>query len=101
MASLATLMDEVADLVGPLIAAAREVRPSEMGLDNRAASRLWVGEDFIAVPLGGDRTLQYYGGFEYVDGEHRLVFGDWVFYSTESERVQGCVERLYGEEGEE
>ncbi len=62
----------------------------------RAANRLWIGSDFIAVRKHDDRSLQYYGGFEYVDKEHRTECGEYVFYSTEDDRVQGhheCFEQ--------
>ena len=58
-----------------------------IGLDPRSALSLWVGSDFIAVAARDDRTLQYYGGFEYVDKECRVECGEYVFYSIEDERV--------------
>jgi len=64
-----------------------EVTAEEVGLDRRAAYRLYVSEDTIAVSKDADRTLQYYGGFEYVDKEYRQEMGDWVFYFADDERI--------------
>ena len=60
---------------------------SLLGLDRRAASSCWVGEDYIAVAVRDDRTLQYYGGFEYVEKSCRVECGEYVFYSIEDGRV--------------
>jgi len=47
----------------------------------------WVTDDGIVVTTLQDRNLQYYGGYEYVDKEFRVVIGDYVYYSAEDERV--------------
>lgn len=79
---------------------ASEVTAEDVGLDRRAAYRLFVKDNVIAVPKGNDRTLQYYGGFEYIDKEYRHELGDWVFYIAEDSygddpcRVQRCLDRL-------
>ena len=57
----------------------RVVKSSEVGLDNRSAYQLFINEDYIAVGKGNRRTLDYYGGFEYVDEEHVTVLGDYIF----------------------
>lgn len=69
-----------------------KVSADKLGLDIRAGYGLWVCEDGIAVTHATDRTLQYYGGFEYIDKEDRTVIGDWVFYSRNSERVADCLD---------
>ena len=75
-----------------------EVTPDQVGLDRRAAYRLWVCEDAIAVRKDDDSRLQYYGGFEYVDKEFRKEYGDWVFYFSDDERVGEHLERYFEEE---
>ena len=85
------------DLAEDALLSAGEYRPEALGLDHRAAHTIHVGTGFLAVTREADRTLQYYGGFEYVDREHRLQLGDWVFYSADSDRVQGCIERISDE----
>jgi hypothetical protein len=73
----------------------QEVTPEEIGLDTRAAPRLFINEEFIAVSKGNRRNLDYYGGFEYVDEEYITVIGDMVFYSAEDERVRDHLAEYY------
>ena len=79
----------------------REVTPQELGLDPRAGYHLFINEDYIAVSKGNRRTLDYYGGFEYVDEEHVTVLGDMVFYSTDDERVQDHLDEFFIKEDAE
>ncbi len=74
-----------------------EVLPEHCGLDRRAGYRFWLGEQGIAVPKDSDNSLQYYGGFEYVNKEHRREYGDWVIYSAEAGRVQDCIDYYHTE----
>jgi hypothetical protein len=69
----------------------------DLGLDPRAGYSLFVNEDFIAVSVGNSRSLDYYGGFEYVDSDSTFTVGDYKFYSTESDRVEECVMIYYAE----
>ena len=82
----------VAEYVGKL----EEVTAEALGLDSRSAYRLYIDEDrtCIVVSKASDRTLQYYGGFEYIEKEYRKELGDWVFYFDESERVADCFKSL-------
>lgn len=79
-----------------------EVSASDLGLDNRAGYRLYVNEDAIAIQKDRDNSLQYYGGFEYIDKEYRAEMGDWVFYMKDDEdgRVASCLDRYFGEEND-
>ena len=79
----------------------REVTPKEIGLDSRAGYNLFINEDYIAVSKGNRRTLDYYGGFEYVDEEHVTVLGDMVFYSADDERVQDHLDEFFMQEKED
>ena len=71
------------------------VTPKEIGLDDRSSYQLFINEDYIAVGKGSRRTLDYYGGFEYVDEEHVTVLGNYVFYSSDDERVQGHLDEFF------
>lgn len=64
------------------------------GLDERAVGRFWFNEDYFAIPIGSQRRLEYYGGFEYVDREYVRTYGDYVFYSTQDERVMDVIASL-------
>ena len=66
-------------------------RPELAGLDTRSGEIL-VGEDFIASAR--PQSLDYYGGFEYVQAEHVLVLGKMKIYSIESDRVARCLATL-------
>lgn len=101
MSVLYELMNEINGRVEGLIEEEfREVTPKDVGLDTRAAYRLFINESFIAVSKGNRRTLDYYGGFEYVDEENVTVLGDYVFYSADDERVQGHLDEFFLQENE-
>lgn len=73
-----------------------QVPATDLGLDIRCG-RLMVDdeEEVIAVPNHNIRTLDYYGGFEYIkEGEGRVTIGDWTFFTSDSERVSDCFEAL-------
>ena len=92
------LLHDVNVLVDTALTEARQVGANALGLDNRACwSYLKVTEEFIAVPLAQDRSMRYYGGFEYVNDEHRQQLGEWVFYSVESRRVREHLSNKFPE----
>ena len=102
MSMLYELISEINSKVEGLIDEEfREVTPKEVGLDSRAGYRLFINEEYIAVSIGNRRSLDYYGGFEYVDEEHITVLGDMVFYSSDDERVQGHLDEFFMQEKEE
>jgi hypothetical protein len=71
------------------------VNADRLGLDIRAGYKLFVNEDAIAVAKHNDRTLQYYGGFEYIkEGEGRTTIGDYTFFTSDNERVNDCFDAL-------
>lgn len=77
------------------------VNANKLGLDIRAGYQLFVNEDAIVVTKSSDRSLQYYGGFEYVDKDYRHEMGDFVFYMADDDRVREHIETFYCEEHEE
>jgi hypothetical protein len=96
------LLHDVNEMVGQALAETQSVSPEALGLDRRASwSELKVTDEFIAVPESQDRTMRYYGGFEYVSEEHRTVLGDWVFYSVESNRVREHLGHVFPELAEQ
>ena len=86
---LNSLQWEINQKVEAIIDEMREVRPDDLGLDKRCAYHLFIDEEYIAVQKSDLKNLRYYGGFEYVDEEHVLAIGDYVFYHAEDERVAG------------
>ena len=102
MSALRELLSEMNSKVEGLIDEEfREVTPKEIGLDSRAGYRFFINEDYIAVSRGNRRSLDYYGGFEYVDEEHITVLGDMVFYSSDDERVQDHLNEFFIQEDAE
>lgn len=71
----------------------KQVKAAELGLDPRCG-RLYIDDECIAVDASNDRTLQYYGGFEYVDKDYRTEIGGYVFYSREDDRVAEHMDTL-------
>lgn len=64
----------------------------ELGLDERSFyGEVYVSNEYIAAGINSNRSLQYYGGFEYVDEENRTQVGEYVFYSADSDRVADCI----------
>lgn len=100
--SLYDLDEVVASAAEDLILQSEKVTDlSTLGLDQRASyGGVWIdlrNEEFVAVTKNADRSLQYYGGFEYIDKEYRKEYGDYVFYMNEQNgdgRVASCFERL-------
>jgi len=76
----------------------RRVSAEECGLDLRCGQLTLSQEGEILIESHKDATLQYYGGFEYIDATDRVVIGDWVVYSGDSDRVSRCFEWLEEEQ---
>jgi len=102
MSDLYTIKNVINEMVDQLIDDEfRLVKPKEVGLDVRSAYDLFINEDYIAIRKDNRRTLDYYGGFEYVDEEHVTVMGDYVFYSADDERVQDHLDEFFLQEESE
>ena len=87
-------IESINDRITAYVGKMEEFLPTDLGLDSRSAYRLYVDKDrtCIVVNKHDDRTLQYYGAFEYVDKDYRREMGNWVFYSSEDERVFSHLE---------
>tara|TARA_R110002153_G_scaffold36023_6_gene106832 strand:+ start:1526 stop:1840 length:315 start_codon:yes stop_codon:yes gene_type:complete len=67
-----------------------EVNASKVGLDRRAGT-VFVCSEFIACQ--SSRSLDYYGGFEYVDEEDTIEVGSYKFYANQNDnRVTSAIE---------
>ena len=100
MSQVLDLMQDLETQIRNTVAALPEVRAEDLGLDRRAAYTIWVDEDVLIVRKSEDRTLQYFGGFEYVDASARMECGDYVIYSDSDSRVYDCLD-YYNETVEE
>lgn len=67
--------------------------PKAFGLDQRAfGEAITDGYDYIIIKKFDDRSLQYYGGFEYVDKKYRREYGNFVIYESSDSRVYDALE---------
>jgi len=89
-------LDNIDDRVTSFVSTFNEFLPEDLGLDRRAGYRFYVDSGYacIAIQKRDDKTLQYYGGFEYVDKEFRREVGNWVFYFDEDSRVSRAISYL-------
>ena len=70
-----------------------------MGIDPRSMYDCWFTDKELIVSEAESRSLNYYGGFEYVDLEYVMAIGGYVIYSGEDSRVQSVLQCLNGIEG--
>jgi uncharacterized protein YacL (UPF0231 family) len=100
MSQVLNLVNELDDQIHNALKDLPCVSADMLGLDRRAAYSVWVDEDAVIVRKNEDRTLQYYGGFEYVDKDARIECGDYVIYTDNAGRVADCLD-YYNETEEE
>ena len=66
------------------------VNADQVGLDFRCGMvYVSVADDFVAV--SGNYSINYYGGFEYIDSDYITTIGHMTFYSGETSRVEDCI----------
>lgn len=97
MTSINELIESINEKIDHMTADMETVSADKLGLDIRAGHRLHINEDCIIVEKQNDRSLQYYGGFEYIDKSCRQEIGDYVIYLLDDDRVNRCLDRFYGE----
>jgi hypothetical protein len=94
MKTLDDLFYEVEDLCARFFKDWKEADAAALGLDPRAHyGTLYYSRDGIAVD-GNTRSLDYYGGFEYVKGDDRKEIGPWTVYLSSSKRIRGHLQRV-------
>jgi hypothetical protein len=91
MQSITDYIAEVNDTAEQLVQSMARVSADSVGLDARCG-RLRINSDCIVVTKAQDRTMQYYGGFEYVDKDCRTELGDYVVYTADDGRVSRCID---------
>jgi len=87
------LQDQIDNLIDQYLEDSNAARVSAeaVGLDSRAGYVfVSIEEGWIAAVAGNVRSLEYYGGFEYVDD--KLSVGEMTFYSSDSSRVADAIE---------
>ena len=88
---IANLIEEIGNRMEEIVSGLDLVNADKIGLDRRAGFVL-VSREGIVVPERHVRTLEYYGGFEYVDRDCVYKLGSYTFYSRDDERVYEAVE---------
>lgn len=91
---------EIDNLVDEIVGQMKRVRSEEIGLDGRCGT-VYIDYDFVCVNVRNQQTIEYYGGFEYIDKEFVKTYGDYVFYSRDHDRVNDCLDYFEGNEMEE
>ena len=95
------LQDQIDNLIDQYLEDSNAARVSAeaVGLDSRAGYVFVSTEEgWIAAVAGNVRSLEYYGGFEYVDD--KLSIGEMTFYSSDSSRVADAIEYYNNKQGE-
>ncbi len=62
---------------------------NDVGLDMRVGT-LYINTQDRVIASNNQRSLEYYGGFEYIDKEMVTTVGDWTFY--QGDRVDECID---------
>ena len=94
------LEQQVEELVNKYIEESEAVcvNADQVGLDFRCGMvYVSVADDYVAV--SGNGSINYYGGFEYINSDFITTIGHMTFYSGETERAQDCI-RYYIENTE-
>ena len=88
------LEQQVEELVNRYIEESEAVCVSseQVGLDYRCG-RVYVSvaDDFVAVS-GSGSSINYYGGFEYIDSDYITTIGHITFYSGDHSRVRDAID---------
>ena len=87
--------EQMTQMANRFVSQMNEVQARDLGLDPRSFyGYAYVDETAIAVIKDQAHSLDYYGGFEYVDKDYRREVGDYVFYLAEDDRVRSHIERF-------
>ena len=70
---------------------AQRVSAEAVGLDHRAGY-LFISTEEGWIASRNTRSLEYYGGFEYIGEEYRVTVGEITFYSSDHSRVADAIE---------
>lgn len=87
------LQNQIRNLVDEYFEDSGAVRVSAeaVGLDHRAGY-VFVSTEEGWIASMNTRTLEYYGGFEYIGEEYRVTVGEITFYSSDHSRVADAIE---------
>lgn len=93
------MIDEIQYAVERHIQGLRRVSATALGLDQRCG-HAYIGENTDCIVVDGDaRSFNYYGGFEYIDGDDIRKLGDYTIFLDTSDRVRDALECLMEKDG--
>ena len=72
-------------------ASAQRVSAEAVGLDARAGY-LFISTEEGWIASRNTRSLEYYGGFEYIGTDYKVIVGEITFYSEDHSRVADAIE---------
>jgi acyl-CoA reductase-like NAD-dependent aldehyde dehydrogenase len=91
--SILDVMDEITYGLERYVSGMERVSADKLGLDIRCG-RVYIDRDERVIVGDSARSLDYYGGFEYIkEGEGRTTIGDYVIYNGDN-RVEDCFDCL-------
>lgn len=91
--SILDVMDEITYGIERYVAGMERVSADKLGLDMRCGM-VYIDRAERVIVSGNTRSLDYYGGFEYIkEGEGRTTIGDYAIYNG-ADRVEDCFESL-------
>lgn len=87
------IIDSLQDLEYGILEQTEKVSAKDLGLDPRCGI-FHVDKDgeFVMVDKHNRRTVDYYGGLEYVDNENILALNEYVLYMVDDERIAGMID---------
>lgn len=93
------IIEQASDLIRAMIEDEnqfKEVTAAEIGLDPRAGYKLFISPGALVVNVRNASSLDYYGGFEYVDKEYVKIVGEWKIYMSDDgdDRVRDAWDAL-------
>jgi hypothetical protein len=96
------LLNEIDQKIAQEVGNLTPVKPEDLDLDMRAFGTAYTDSyDYLVVKKSDDRSLRYYGGFEYVNESDRQEYGDYVIYSSSATRVYDALEAFRELQNEE
>jgi hypothetical protein len=102
MAAVYDMIEEFEDTFADLVFTMSTATPRDVGLDSRCSVTFYIPKEMdCLIVKGRTNSLEYYGGFEYIDQEFVTKIGQFTIYSAQCDRVADCLEYLMDENTEE
>ncbi len=101
MSTLFQVKQQINELAQEFISANfKRISARDAGLDSNCGT-IFISADAVAVYTVNARSINYYGGFEYVDKDDVSVLGEYTVYSADSDRVWDCIDYYESAQAEE